>query len=182
MWTFWTIEPIKAHIDAKSSNHHKFSKLGTKIKNPTYEFNTLKHTSFFAQNTSIIQQPQYNLINSISKIQRGKFTKSTPTKAQVTFLDNSPTNTTPAPNNTSHAKTTPSTSSVDTADDQRLTETMNGFFSKELLAFLTWKDAILKEIIDCVIWNDEEQLTDFSPYIYSYWRNMSVKHRWLCLD
>ena len=33
-----------------------------------------------------------------------------------------------------------------------------------------------------MIRNDEERLKDLSPYVYSYWRDMSVKHGFLCID
>ena len=51
-----------------------------------------------------------------------------------------------------------------------------------LLAILTGKDVILKKVWDCVIRNDEERIKDMSPYIYRYWRKMSVKHGCLCID
>ena len=44
------------------------------------------------------------------------------------------------------------------------------------------KDSIVKEVGDCVILNDEDRLKNISPYIHSYWRDMSVKHGCLCID
>ena len=79
-------------------------------------------------------------------------------------------------------ETTLSTSAVDTAHNLYLTDTINCIFSKKLLAILTGKDATLQEVRDCVICNDEERLTDMSPYIHSYWRDMSIKHGCLCTD
>ena len=35
---------------------------------------------------------------------------------------------------------------------------------------------------DCVIRNDEDRLKEISPYIYLYWRDLSVKHGCLCID
>ena len=60
-----------------------------------------------------------------------KAKKSTPTKARVTFPDNSPSNATPASNTLSNTKTTPSTSAIDTAEDHRLTDTNNKTFSQK---------------------------------------------------
>ena len=51
-----------------------------------------------------------------------------------------------------------------------------------MLAYLTGKDAILKEVRDCVLRNDEDRLKKISPYIYLYWRDLSVKHDCLCID
>ena len=113
---------------------------------------------------------------------RGTSSKSTLTKARVIFPDNSPSKTTPGTNNSSNTVTTPSTSNMETAEDIRLTVTINRIFSKKILAILTGKDAILKEISDYVIRNEEERLKDISPYIYTYWRDMSVKYGSLCID
>ena len=51
-----------------------------------------------------------------------------------------------------------------------------------MLAILTGKDTILKEVRDCVIRNNEERLNEISPCIHSFWRDMSVKHGCLCID
>ena len=99
---------------------------------------------------------------------RTKATTSTPTKARVTFSDNSPSNTTQATNTSSNTETTPSTSDIDTAEDLRPTDTINRIFSKKLLAFMTGKDVILKEVRDFVICNDEDWLKEISPYINAY--------------
>ena len=72
---------------------------------------------------------------------------------------------------------------MDTADDLRLTHTINDVLSKKLLAILTGKDAIPKEVRYRVIRNNEERLEDISPYIYYYyWRDMGVKNGCLCID
>ena len=113
---------------------------------------------------------------------RTRAEKSTPTKARVSFSDNSSSNTTPATKTSSNTETTPSTSAVDTADDMIFRDTLNKIFSKKLLALLTGKDAILKEVRDCVLGKDEDRLKEISPYIYSYWRDLSVKHGCLCIN
>ena len=58
-------------------------------------------------------------------------TKSRPTEARVTFADNSPSNTTPATNNSSNIETTLSRSAMDTAEDLRHTDTVNQIVSKK---------------------------------------------------
>ena len=84
--------------------------------------------------------------------------KSTPTNARVTFSDNSPSNTTPATHTSLNTEKTPSTSAMDTAEDLMLTDTINQIFSKKLLAILTGKTAILKEVRDCLIRHDDDRL------------------------
>ena len=71
---------------------------------------------------------------------------------------------------------------IDEAEDIKFTETLNKVFSKKFLAILTGKDAILKEVRDCVIRNDAKRLQGISPYLCSYWRDLSVKHGCVCLD
>ena len=50
------------------------------------------------------------------------------------------------------------------------------------MAILTGKDAILKEVRDCVMRDDPDRLQEISPYLFSYWRDLSVKHGCVCLD
>ena len=71
---------------------------------------------------------------------------------------------------------------MDNAQRLRLTDIINSITNKTLLAILTVKDAILKEVRYCAICNDEDRLKKISPYIYSYWRDRSVKHGCLCID
>ena len=104
---------------------------------------------------------------------------STPTKARVTFLDTTPS--TPGTNTTSHTET-PTSSTIEEADDIIFTETLNKVFSKKFLAILTGKDVILKEVRDCVMRDDPDRLQEISPYLFSYWRDLSVKHGCVCLD
>ena len=118
----------------------------------------------------------------MSKMPTGKSNKFTPTKARVTFSDKSLWNTATGTDNSSNTKTTPSTSALDTADDLLLTDTINRIFNRKLLAMFTGKDAILMEVRNCVIRNDGERLKNISLFLYSYWRDMSVKHGCFCID
>ena len=81
--------------------------------------------------------------------------ESTPTKAGVTFSDT--TTSTPA-TYTSLKTETPSGSLIDAAEDICFTETLNKIFSKKLLAILTGKDEILKEVRDL---SYDTTLTDY---------------------
>ena len=110
---------------------------------------------------------------------KAKRSKSTPTKARVTFSDTTPLTPT---TNTSLNIETPSGSLIDAAEDICFTETLNKIFSKKILAIFAGRDAILKEVRDCVIRDDPERLREISPYIFSYWRDLSVKHGCVCLD
>ena len=122
-----------------------------------------------------------NSVNSISKMSKAKATrsKSIPTKARVTFSDTTPS--TPGTNTTSNTET-PTDSMIEETDDILFTETLNKVFSKKFLAILTGKDAIRKEVRDCVIRSDPDRLQQISPYLFSYWCDSSVKHGCVCLD
>ena len=149
-----------------------------------------KNQSLFAQiqptnNSTVNKQNKLsilnNSVNSISKMSKAKATrsKSTPTKASVTFSDTTPSM--PGTNTTSNTET-PTGSKIEETDDILFTETLNKVFSKKFLAILTGKGAILKEVRDCVIRNDPDRLQEISPYLFSYWRDLSVKHGYVCLD
>ena len=111
---------------------------------------------------------------------RSKTKKATPSRARVIFSDT--TRSTPATNTSSNTETTSSGSLVDEAEDLRFTDTLNKIFSKKLLAILTGNDAILKEVLNCVLRDDPDRLKEISPHIFSYWRDLSVKHGCICLD
>ena len=111
---------------------------------------------------------------------RAKANKATPTKTRVTFSDTTPS--TPATNASSNTETTPSGSVIDAADDLRFTDTLNNVFSKKLIAIITGKDTMLKKVRDCVLRDDPDRLKKISPYIFSNWRDISVKHGCICFD
>ena len=86
------LNPINPISCTYSNNHHKFFKLGEKIKSSNYKYNQPKITSLFAHNHPCIQY----------------------TKARVTFSDNSPSNTTFGTNTSSNTEKTPSSSFLTT--------------------------------------------------------------------
>ena len=45
-------------------------------------------------------------------------------------------------------------------------------FNKNLIASSTSKDAVLKEVRDCIIRDDADRLKQLYPYLHSYWRNL----------
>ena len=51
-----------------------------------------------------------------------------------------------------------------------------------MLAILTGKDAKLKEVRDCVFRDDPDRLKEISPYIFSFWCYLSVKHGCICIE
>ena len=184
------LSPIKPNNGIKSNNPPNIAKLSAKTKIPKYKYHLHKNRSVFAQiqptnNFTINKQNKFsildNSVNSISTMSKAKTTrsKSTPTKARVPFSDTTPT--TPGTNTTSNTET-PTGNMIEETDDIFFTETLNKVFSKKFLAILTGKDAILKEVRDCVIRNDPDRLQEINPYLFSYGRDLSVKHGCVCLD
>ena len=109
---------------------------------------------------------------------------STPFK--VRFADKTGPSTAPA------VPATPSTPNTDTttvtlpSTDDPFTDAFNfalfKIFSSTLMASLTSKDAILKEIRDCVLTENEDRYRQISPYIHSFWKDLHVKTGCVCID
>ena len=182
--------PIKPINSIKSNNPPNNAKISAKTQIPKYKNHLHKNHSLFAQNKptnhyTLNKQNKLtnsnNSVNHISKMSKVKAprSKSTPTKARVTFSDTTPS--TPGTNTSSNTET-PTGSMIEETDDILFTETLNKVFSRIFLAILTGKDAILKEVRDCVIRDDPDRLREISPYLFSYWRDLSVKHGCVCLD
>ena len=111
---------------------------------------------------------------------KGESISSRTTRASpcVSFTDNA---TTSAPRrSSSHSNlSTPLTDSPQVVSFERV---VGKVFSKGLIASLTSKDAVLKEVRDCIIRGDEERLKAFNPYLHSYWRDLHVTGGCVCMD
>ena len=55
-------------------------------------------------------------------------------------------------------------------------------FNKSLIASLSSKDAVLKEVRDCILTNNESRLKAINPDILSYWRDLDVRCGCVCVD
>ena len=108
------INPKKTINGIKSNNPPKYRKLSAKTQIPKYKYNVQKNHSLFAQNRftfhSTLNNPikllnANNSVNLLNKMPKTKTTrsKSTPTKARVTFSDTTPS--TPATNTSSNTET-----------------------------------------------------------------------------
>ena len=109
---------------------------------------------------------------------------STPSK--VRFANEAGPSTAPSvPATTSTPKTDTTTVTSPSTDDLH-TDAFNfafsEMFSSTLMASLTSKDAILKEIRDPVLTDNEDRCRRTSPYIQSFWKNLHVKNGCVCTD
>ena len=91
---------------------------------------------------------------------------------------------TPITPTTDTTATSPSTTSP-SVDDLYLDSfnfALSKIFSSSLMASLTTKDAILKEIRDCILTDNEDRCKQISPYIHSFWKDLHVKNGSVCID
>ena len=95
----------------------------------------------------------------------------------------------------SSAQTVPATPITPTTDTTTVTSpsvddlyldsfnfALSKIFSSSLMASLTTKDAILKEIRDCILTENEDRCKQISPYIHSFWKDLHVKNGCVCID
>ena len=61
-------------------------------------------------------------------------------------------------------------------------KTLTQLFTKEFLSVLTIKDAVLKEVRDCILQNDAQRCKEVNPYLFSYRRDLHVRSGCLCVD
>ena len=91
----------------------------------------------------------------------------------------SPLNITPtSPTHSSNAST-PLTPSPNVPTFELI---VSKIFNKSLIASLTSKDAVLKEVRECILTNNENRLKSLNPYIHSYWRDLHVRSGCVCID
>ena len=105
-------------------------------------------------------------------------TRTTLTSPRVSFTDNT-TQHTPRQSTACSNYSTPLTDSPQVLSFDNV---IGKVFNKILIASLTSKDAVLKEVRDCIIWSDEEGLKQLNPYLHSYWRDLRVsvvKFAWM---
>ena len=55
-------------------------------------------------------------------------------------------------------------------------------FTEGLLAVLTSKDAVLKEVRDCILQGDEHRCKDVNHFLHLYWRDLHVRSGCVCVD
>ena len=101
-----------------------------------------------------------------------------PTHSRVTFQ------LTPnlAANTTRSTNEGPTSPNFELSREEVFENNLNQFFTKGFLAVLTSKDAVLKEVRDCILQNDPQRCKEVNPYLYSYWRDLHVRSGCVCVD
>ena len=101
-----------------------------------------------------------------------------PTHSRVTFQStpNSAVNTTRSSN---EGQTSPN---LDLSKEEVFENNLTQLFTKSFLVVLTRKDAVLKEVRDCILQNDPQRCKEVNPYLFSYWRDLHVNSDCVCVD
>ena len=108
---------------------------------------------------------------------------ASPQTPRVTFCTHStPIGTTSTSHNNTQASSSPENRDIELSREEIFENNLNQLFTKSFLAVLTSKDAVLKEIRDCVIQDDEARCKDVSSYVHSFWKDFHVKSACLCVD
>ena len=108
---------------------------------------------------------------------------SSPQTPRVTFRAKSTSNTnTSASINNTQAFSSPEHRDIELSREKIFENNLNQLFAKSLLAVLSSKDAVLKEIRDCVMQDDEARCKEVSHYIHFFWKDLHVKSGCLCVD
>ena len=109
---------------------------------------------------------------------------STPSK--VRFADEAGPSTAPLVPATLSTPNTDTTTVTSPSTDELYTDAFNfnlsNIFSSTLMANLISKDAILKEILDCILTDNEDRCRQISTYIHSFWRDLPVRNGCVCID
>ena len=106
------------------------------------------------------------------------------TPSRVRFAEEGPSTAQAAPT-TPITTTTDTTATSPSVDDLYLDSfnfALSKIFSSSLMASLTTKDAILKQIRDCILTDNEDRCKQISPYIHSFWKDLHVKNGCVCID
>ena len=108
---------------------------------------------------------------------------ASPQTPRVLFRTHStPIATTSTSHNNTQASSSPKNRDIELSREEIFENNLNQLFTKSFLAVLTSKDAVLKEMRDCVIQDDEARCKEVSPYVHSFWKDLHVKSGCLCVE
>ena len=99
-----------------------------------------------------------------------------PTHSRVTFQS------TPNSNITRSSKDGQTSPNLELSKEEVFENNLTQLFTKGFLAVLTSKDAVLKEVRDCVLQNNPQRCKEVNPYLFSYWRDLHVRSGCVCVD
>ena len=122
--------------------------------------------NFYCNSTSNPEQKVHHITMSTNESSQNSPAAS-PQTLRVTFRTHStPIATTSASNNNTQASSSPENRDIEFSREEIFENNLNQLFAKSFLAVLTSKDAVLREIRDCVIQDDEARCKEVSPYVH----------------
>ena len=77
-----------------------------------------------------------------------------------------------AANSTKSSNEAQNSSNLELSKEEVFENNLTQLFTKGFLAVLTSKDAVLKEVRNCVLQNDPQRCKEVNPYMYSNWRDV----------
>ena len=191
--------PRSPESSTSTQNDNPISELkpNTLNSNPKIETANISH-SLFALNRSTEQSlsklnnfqqlaTKFNNVYMMSQSNSDDETLMTvkqSTPSRVRFAEEGPSTAQAAPA-TPITPTTDTTATSPSADDLYLDSfnfALSKIFSSSLMASLTTKDAILKEIRNCILTDNEDRCKQISTYIHSFWKDLHVKNGCVCID
>ena len=101
-----------------------------------------------------------------------------PTHSRVTF-QSTPNS---AVNSTHSSNVGQSSPNLEFSKEQVFENNLTQLFTEEFLAVLTSKDAVLKEVRDCILQNDAQRCKEVNPYLFCYWRDLHARSGCVCVD
>ena len=175
------LHPSRLNNSNQSSSVIKYinsinSRMPSKKKITRVQFNDASRAAdqpSTSGNTTRPASTQSNLSTSSRTANQSTQNLSTP-HATSTAQSTTP----PSPTHSSNASTPLTPSPHVPTSDYIVSKT----FNKSLIASLTSKDAVLKEVRDRILTNNESRLKAINPYIHSYWRDLHVRSGCVCVD
>ena len=173
---------------AKASNYNpQFISIFNCHANRLLKINTVTALQIQSQNSklNLATNPSNNVNHiTMSANESAQINPSTsPQTPRVTFRAQSTPNTnTSASINNTQASSSPEHRDIELSREKIFENNLNQLFTKSFLAVLTSKDAVLKEITDCVMQDDEARCKEVSQYIHSFWKDLHVKSGCLFVD
>ena len=104
--------------------------------------------------------------------------QQTPATSRVTF-QSTPNS---AVNSTRSSNEGPALPNLELSKEELLENNLTQLFTKGFSAVLTSKDAVLKEVRDCIFQDDKQRCKEINPYLLSYLRDLHVRSGCVCLD
>ena len=105
-------------------------------------------------------------------------TPPTPATSKVTFQSTPKS----AVNSNRSSNEGTMSSNLEFSKEEDFENNLTQLFRKGFLAVLISKDAVLKEVRECILQGDEQRCKEVNPYLHSYCRDLHVCSRCVCVD